>query len=56
MQIPLVKGKVFLFYSSWFSDLEFAFFVRGFGHALFDFYVEICEPLYTKKIKARCRL
>ena len=26
MQIPLVKGKVFLLYSSWFSDLEFAFF------------------------------
>lgn len=37
MQIPLVEGKVPLLYSSWFSDLEFAFLVRGFGHALFDF-------------------
>ena len=23
--------------SSWFSDWEFAFFVRGFGHALFNY-------------------
>ena len=36
MQIPLVESRLALSYSSWFSDSEFAFFVRGFGHALFD--------------------
>lgn len=35
MQIPLVESRLALSYSSWFSDSEFAFFVRGFGHALF---------------------
>ena len=36
MQIPLVESRLALSYSSWFSDSEFAFFVRGFGHALFN--------------------
>ena len=36
MQIPLVESRIALLYSSWFSDWEFAFFVRGFGHALFN--------------------
>ena len=35
MQIPLVESRLALSYSSWFSDSEFAFFVRGFGRALF---------------------
>ena len=34
MQIPLVESRLALSYSSWFSDSEFAFFVRDFGHAL----------------------
>ena len=38
MQIPLVcRDRKILLYSSWFSDSEFAFFVRGFGRALFYF-------------------
>ena len=32
------KRQGVLVYSSWFSDLEFAFFVRGFGHALFNIF------------------
>ena len=37
MQIPLVESRLALSYSSWFSDSEFAFFVRDFGHALFNY-------------------
>ena len=36
MQIPLVESRLALSYSSWFSDSGFAFFVRGFGHALLN--------------------
>ena len=38
MQIPLVESRLALSYSSWFSDLGFAFFVRWLQvSALFDF-------------------
>ena len=38
MQIPLVESRLALSYSSWFSDLGFAFFVRWLRvGALFNF-------------------
>ena len=45
MQIPLVESRLALSYSSWFSDSEFAFFVRGFGHALFNYGGILCKTL-----------
>lgn len=35
MQIPLVESRLALSYSSWFSDLGFAFFVRRLRSAHF---------------------
>ena len=49
MQIPLVESRLALSYSSWFSDSEFAFFVRGFGRALFNF----GEQIWKKRRKAK---
>ena len=46
MQIPLVESRLALSYSSWFSDSEFAFLVRGFGHALFNFEEDYMEVSY----------
>jgi hypothetical protein len=45
----LVKNRLALSYSSWFSDSEFAFFMRGFGHALFNF----GEQIWKERRKAK---
>ena len=53
MQIPLVESRLALSYSSWFSDLGFAFFVRWLQvSALFDFMEVWHEKICMDSINA----